>query len=141
MPEVQWINHGFDLAKKGGYIFIPGEVPSKKNHKQIRLFKGSRPKLESSNFTKRYEKETAIFFNKFMHDFRKMVAQHQYPLTVKFALLRRTKQKFDYNNILHVVLDQMVKYRWIDDDDADHLIPIPLQYEINQQMFGVKISV
>ncbi|WP_287372453.1 hypothetical protein [Prosthecochloris sp.] len=62
-------------------------------------------------------------------EWERMTADKAYPLQVRFKIYRRTHGRFDYVNILQNLLDAMVKAGYLPDDDAKHLIPIPLQYE------------
>lgn len=63
------------------------------------------------------------------------------PYKIAFKFVRKSRHKFDYLNPAQTVQDQMVKYGWISDDNADEMIPIFLEYEYNKDKPGVYISV
>jgi len=60
---------------------------------------------------------------------KRMIDSKAYPLVVTYKVYRRTDARFDYINIVQNLFDAMVKAGYIPDDDARHLIPVPLQYE------------
>jgi Holliday junction resolvase RusA-like endonuclease len=63
------------------------------------------------------------------------------PYKVSFKFIRKSRHKFDYVNPLQTVLDLMVKYLWIEDDNADEIIPSFEPYEYNKEEPGVIIKI
>lgn len=127
-------------------IFIPGNVPSLKNSKQIIQIpiKGGcgkkRPMLTSSKSVKAYERNTLMYWKINASKFREEAKWHQgKPLNVAFKFLRGSKHKFDYTNALDTVQDLMVRYGWIPDDNADEILPVIKPYEYNKSTPGVLI--
>ncbi len=49
------------------------------------------------------------------------------PLRVGFHFIRKTRHKYDWPNPLQTVLDEMVRYGWIEDDNIDVIVPYPLK--------------
>lgn len=90
-------------------LFIPGNVPSSKNGKQI-VFKKNKtdnskiPIMIWSKAAKLYVKETKKYYEEFAHTFRneyeKYVSLDNLPMEVKFLFVRGSKHKFDYPNPL-----------------------------------------
>ena len=119
-------------------IFIPTNVPSSKNSRRWtgKYFIGSKQ-------TMRYYKETKEYWLEHKKDFLKMIKDldSKKPYKIAFKFVRKSRHKFDYLNPAQTVQDQMVKYGWISDDNADEMIPIFLDYEYNKDKPGVYISV
>lgn len=151
------MNKQDEIIKRG--IFIPGEVPSSKNSKEIgfiflkrgtpgKIFverNGSmmpvRLNLNSSNATKRYVKERFIDYVANRAKFKQMIEGYQKPYRICFKLVRGTKRKFDYINAAQIVQDMMVEHGWIDDDDCQNVRPYFLEYEVDKNNPGVLISI
>lgn len=146
-----------EILKRG--IFIPGEVPSSKNSKEIGfifLKRGSTGKifvkrgermmpvrlnLNSSNATKRYVKNNKIIYISYRSKFKDLIKDMDTPYRVLFKFVRGTKRKFDYINAAQIVQDLMVECEWVEDDNCTQVIPFFAAYEVNKQEPGVWISV
>ena len=121
-------------------IFIPTNVPSSKNSRRWtgKYFIGSKQ-------TMRYYKETKGEWLKHKKEFQALLkgadSQNKKPYKIMFKFVRKSRHKFDYLNPAQTVQDQMVKYGWISDDNADEMIPIFLPYEYDKHCPGVYISV
>ena len=63
------------------------------------------------------------------------------PYHISFKFIRKSRHKFDYVNPLQTVQDEMVKHGWIEDDNADELLPILEKYEYNKENPGVWIEI
>lgn len=140
-------------------IFIPGEVPSSKNSKEIGflyLKKGAtssiyykkngvyrpvRLNLNSSKATKRYIKERDWEYVAKRKEFGELVKNHEAPYRICFKFFRKTKRKFDYINAAQIVQDMMVKHGWVEDDDCKNVRPYFLEYEVDKNNPGVLISI
>lgn len=121
------------MSKK---FFIPGNVPSSKNGRRWtgKYF------IASKTVTK-YRKETGKYYDKYAEEFRKELAKHELPVYIKFTFIRGTRHKFDYINPAQTVQDDMVKHNWIDDDNADNIIPIFSEYKYDKKKPGVIIEI
>lgn len=121
------------MSKK---FFIPGNVPSSKNGRRWtgKYF------IASKTVTK-YRKQTAKYYEDLAEDFRKELAKHKLPVHVKFTFTRGTRHKFDYINPAQTVQDDMVKHNWIDDDNADNIIPVFGEYKYDKKNPGVIIEI
>jgi hypothetical protein len=140
-------------------IFLPGEVPSSKNSKEIGFLymaKGAkstifhlkngtyrpvRLNLNSSKATKRYIKEHSIDYIANKVKFQKLLVGKEKPYRICFKFSRKTKRKFDYINAAQIVQDMMVKHGWIEDDDCVNVRPYFLEYEVNKENPGVLVSI
>ena len=146
-----------EIIKRG--IFIPGEVPSSKNSKEIGFFflkKGSpgkifvlrngsyipvRLNLNSSKATKRYVKDHSIDYLANKVNFQKLLVGKTKPYRIVFKFSRKTRRKFDYINAAQIVQDMMVQQGWVEDDDCVNVKPYFLDYEHNKENPGVLISI
>jgi len=117
-------------------IFIPVNVPSSKNGK---TWTGKR--LVWSKSAQKYVKATKTFWEFHQEHFIRKSAGKALPLKVSFKFIRGTRHKFDYVNPLQTVLDLMVTYGWIPDDNADEILPVFEPYEYNKDNPGVVIKV
>jgi len=117
-------------------IFIPGNVPSSKNGRRWtgRYFIVSKQ-------TQRYYKESKEAWKDNEKVFKKMIKGKSKPYRISFKFVRKSKHKFDYINPAQTIQDQMVKYGWIDDDNADEILPIFVTFEYNKENPGVYINV
>ncbi|HAV26446.1 MAG TPA: hypothetical protein DCX01_09740 [Bacteroidetes bacterium] len=117
-------------------IFIPGNVPSSKNGRRWtgRYFIVSKQ-------TQRYYKESKDAWTDNKKEFIKMIKGKSKPYRISFKFVRKSKHKFDYINPAQTIQDQMVKYGWIDDDNADEMLPIFVKFEYSKEEPGVYINV
>lgn len=134
-------------------IFIPGNVPSSKNSKQIsmpttkdgRVVKGRNGKkvviVRHSEQVQKYLKTSEQFYIDMQPLFKSFIQDKTKPLQIRFKFNRLTRHNFDYINALQIVQDLMVKHKWIDDDNADELKPIFDDYEYLPDNPGVLIFV
>lgn len=130
------MNYFTYLCRKIGdmEIFIRGNVPSSKNSK---VWTGRF--LVWSKTAQKYKKET----KKQWEDGRDVFVSeiHGYPIRVSFEFVRGSKHRFDYVNPLQTVLDLMVEYGWLEDDNADFILPVFIEYSYDKDNPGVKINI
>jgi len=121
-------------------VFIPGNVPSSKNNKQW-----TGRYLVWSKAAQKYRKDTKEHWKQHFSDFRKVVENEIFkgrvPIRIHFLFVRKSKHKFDYPNPLQTVLDLMVEFQWIPDDNADVVLPIFDEYVYNKEQPGVYITI
>jgi Holliday junction resolvase RusA-like endonuclease len=130
-------------------LFIPGKVPALKNSKQIvatgprcRVCKrGKFPKLISSKRVKQWKTETKPYWEKNKKKFLWQADLSDKPLHVEFQFVRKSKHKFDYTNALDTVQDEMVAHGWLEDDNADEIIPVIVPFKYDKMNPGVYIRV
>ena len=125
----------FKIERCKDDIFIPFNVPSKKNSK---IWTGKR--LISSKTCMKYEQDSKQYYISNKDKFLNLIKDKTYPIVVGFYLYRKTRQRFDYGNILQAVQDLMVEHGWITDDNSSILKPIPLGFEHNKDC-GVLIRI
>jgi len=69
-----------------------------------------------------------------------MVKELEKPYRVTFQFIRDSKRRFDYHNAIQIIMDMMVQYGWIDDDNADEILPVFLPYNYMKGNGGVYIG-
>lgn len=103
-------------------IFIPHNTPSSKNSRVWtgRYFIESKSCKIWKELTKKdWEDNTKEFF------------KNSKPRVIGFHFVRKSKHKFDFINPMQTVQDEMKKFGWIEDDNMDELIPIPVPVKGN----------
>lgn len=129
-------------------IFIAGNVPSSKNSKRIARIKNKRgdivaTRLINSEVVEKYLKTYAFqwHFAGNVAEFHRQIKGKEKPYKVGFYFIRDSRRKFDYINAMQLPCDLMVKAGWIDDDNANEIIPVCLGYEVDKGNAGVRIEV
>jgi len=105
-------------------IFIPYNVPSLKNGKQ--LFKNKHTGkyfIASSDPAQRYKHLACIYYRENKDKFKDMIYGLRFPLNIEFKFVRERKSRFDFINMAQIVCDMMVDYGWLPDDSYQYLVP------------------
>lgn len=124
-------------------ITIFGELYSSKNHKRIVRF-GNRMALIKSKQCMEHEKELykqLIDLKPAWESEKQLMNGNKKPLRVAFKIYRKTHRRFDYINIIQELCDLMVRAEWIDDDNADELLPIFWEYEVDKDNPRVELKI
>ena len=116
--------------------FIPGNVPSSKNG---RRWTGKY--FIASKATVNYKKASSAYYTKHAAAFRKEFLKHPQPVTISFTFIRGSRRKFDQINPAQTVQDEMVRYGWLEDDNADILTPAFEDYRYDKENPGVEIKI
>lgn len=116
-------------------IFIPGNVPSSKNMTWV-----CNNRILPIKSVVKWRKEVAPFMLAHKKEFLSLL-KYKPPYKIGFQFIRKTKHKFDYVNPLQAIQDEMVKNGWLEDDNADELLPIFLPYKYDKDNPGVEITV
>jgi len=116
--------------------FIPGNVPSSKNGRRWtgKYFIASKTVVN-------YRKNTKQYYQKYAKEFRDELNKYKLPVKIGFTFIRGTRHKFDYINPAQTVQDDMVSHHWIDDDNAENILPVFYQYEYDKSNPGVYIEI
>ena len=117
-------------------IFIPGNTPSSKNSKRW-----TGRFLINSKVVMKYKKAVEYDFLKNKATFKRMLEGKEKPYKIQFKFVRDSKRRFDLINACQLPLDLMVEYGWIDDDNADEVIPVFDYYEYDKKNAGCYITV
>ena len=114
--------------------FIPGNVPSSKNGRRWtgKYFIASKSVMN-------YRKKTKSYYTEYAEEFKEALANCELPVYIEFEFIRSTKHKFDYINPAQTVQDDMVKHGWIEDDNADNMVPVFAKYSYDKKNPGVII--
>lgn len=123
-----------DKNNKG--IFIPFNTPSSKNSKQW-----TGKFLVSSKNTQEWKSLVRPSMKKYKEDFLKQLEGLPKPYSIEFRFIRKSRHKFDYINPCQTIQDEMVHHGWLEDDNADEIIPVFAPYEYDKDNPGVFIRV
>jgi hypothetical protein len=88
-----------------------------------------------------YRKATKDIYAEYTEEFKKELENHELPVKISFEFVRGSRHKFDYLNPAQTVQDDMVKYGWIEDDNAEFIIPAFEQYTYSKENPGVWIEI
>lgn len=121
--------HGYNVL---GAFWVPGEVMSSKNSKQIINIKTkggkSRPALIDSSGYNGYKKSTVDYWQLGATSFKSLVESNNIvgPIKICIEFYRKTNRSFDHHNMVQGPADLMQKYGWIENDDINtlHIFPI-----------------
>jgi len=128
-------------------IFIRGNVPSSKNS---RIWSSKCNRSIESKATRSYKKNSEEYWDRGRAVFKSALEGKEKPYRVGFKFIRKKKKdedrcrnRFDYVNPLQTVQDEMVRHGWLEDDNADVLLPVLEQYEfdLDDDKLGVYIEV
>jgi Holliday junction resolvase RusA-like endonuclease len=106
-------------------FFIPGAVPSSKNSRILTrkgLFIGSKA-------TQKYRKSSAAYWTKFKEEFKSLLEGQSKPIIIGMHFVRGSRHKWDFINPAQTIQDEMTKAGWIDDDNVDEILPVPLEID------------
>ena len=122
-------------------ITLDGELYSHKNSRQIgRNFKTGKPTLRKSDAAIAQAEDYAWqLANFYVSKQWRVPEKSEYPIHLHFKIFRKTRGRFDYVNVVQGVLDAMVKAGYLPDDDADHVLPVFVPYEVDRENPRVEI--
>jgi hypothetical protein len=103
-------------------FFIPGAVPSSKNSR-IMTRSGL---FIASKATQKYRKISKQYWDQFRDEFKKLISDETKPVIIGMHFVRASKHKWDFINPAQTIQDEMTKNGWIEDDNVDELLPVPL---------------
>lgn len=125
-------------------ITLYGELYSSKNARQIVRVRG-RMLLVKSKQCQKGEKLFAPQMEElrdaFISECESQIGGAKKPLKIAFKIYRQSHRRFDYVNIVQSLLDLMVKHKWIEDDNADEILPVFREYEVDKDNPRVEISI
>jgi Holliday junction resolvase RusA-like endonuclease len=106
-----------------GALFIPYNVVSFKNSKQVVKNKEGKVRVIGSKAWYKYKKATENYYRILAAEFKKRIKGKPSPIFIEFTFARSTKAIWDYNNLTQGVTDLMTQNGWLPDDNT---------YEIRQ---------
>ena len=156
------MNTGDVSNQNGGHrhsmVFIQGNIPSSKNSK-VATSKGvfhsktvtkwlREQGIQHYSVSKKevtlYKTKPCIFPEKELRYF--LSKNIERPLKLGIHFVRASKTKFDFHNICQIVMDLMVAFDIIEDDNMDCILPFPMQingswYSVDKNNPGVYIAI
>lgn len=114
-------------------VFIPHEVRSSKNSKQLYIGEKKQkdgtikdvPRSTDSEAVKEYREEAGSFYEILSHVMQREFRKHTPPYYIEFLFVRSSKIKFDFANMVQLPQDMMVEYKWLEDDNCNIMVPVP----------------
>lgn len=155
-----------DITIPSDSIYIPFNVPSSKNNKQIRyifgkiknpniiskmrvrgIMKDCVPTISESELCDKYRLNTEMYWKlqraKFIDLSKQFIGQ---PFIIEFTFIRGNSNRFDFHNLVQLPMDLMVEHGWIPDDDMKNVLPVPplppdKSFYYNKQKAGLIIKI
>lgn len=115
-------------------VWIPGNVPSSKNS---RVWTGKY--FIASKSVMKWRRETQEDWEEHREYFIDATTKLGLPTFVHMTFVRKSKHKFDYNNPCQTIMDEMTLRGWIQDDNADLVVPVFGKYKYDKNNPGVII--
>lgn len=100
-------------------FFIPTNTPSSKNSK---VWTGKFFVVSAA--TRKWRVETKKVWQEHKDEFIRLTKDLGVPIFVHMTFIRKSRQLFDYVNPAQTILDEMVMQDWINDDNAELIVPI-----------------
>lgn len=129
-------------AKVGG-IFIPYDVASLKNSKQIVPYLdqdgNAKFSLQPSKASLTYKKMASPYWISARERFLEMIKGLKFPLVLGFFFIRKRNSIFDYHNMIQYPMDLMRDFGWIPDDSNLYCMAFPLGHTIDTKCPGVVV--
>jgi Holliday junction resolvase RusA-like endonuclease len=125
-------------------LTIQGQCYSKKNNKRIlKNFKTDKMFIASSE---QYLKSKDSFLWQLADASNKREWQAMLkannglkPLKLEFTFYQKTKQRFDYCNIVQGIQDLLVEAGYLEDDNANEVLPVFAPYQVDKNNPRVEI--
>lgn len=117
-------------------IFIPFNTPSSKNGRRY-----VRGRSIGSPSTEKYYKLSLPYWIDYKDAFKKLLKDKSMPYRIELQFVRGSKRKFDYINPAQTIQDQMVKHKWLEDDNMEQMIPSFAPYTYDKENPGCYIKV
>jgi hypothetical protein len=118
-------------------FFIPFNTPSSKNSRINTVGRSFRSKPTSLylhklgiitySSSKKTVQEYKTRPNLFREIFKDCTFKQYNPLILGYHPIRDSKRKFDLHNVFQIIGDLLTAHDFIEDDNADYLVPIPTQ--------------
>lgn len=120
---------------------IPGQLYSSKNSRQVFRAANGRTYVAKSQAGKIDEVELLNKLLGIKQKFRTVSKHFVKPYHIRFKIYRQTAGRFDYVNIIQNLCDCMVKVGLLDDDDANNLLPVFDEYEVDREKPRVEFEI
>lgn len=141
-----------NVPQPDGAIWIPVNVPSSKNGKEIVMVHNKRfdlglsnrkivPKTVNNALVNTYIYQTKNLYFDLRSRFHELISGKEPPYHIEFTFVRDRDNDWDYTNIAQIVQDLMVKNSWIPDDNYHYLKPFFGDPILDREKPGVIIRV
>ena len=113
------------------HITLPLELHSSKNSQQIVTLRTGKRMLIKSIYARRQDKILDVLLPANKKKWEIMKQGKAYPLKVGFFLYRKTKRRWDWQNILAGLSDAMTRHGYWPDDSAFYFTPVYLGWAVD----------
>jgi len=124
--------------------FIPYQIPSKKNSRQVFVHPHTKRmvNIPSKAYTE-YINATKMYWEAFGREFKNTIESERlkFPLKIHMTFIRKTKQRVDYFGPGESVFDLMTDFRWWPDDNHLYGKPFFGDIEVDKNNPGVRIKI
>lgn len=120
-------------------IVLHGEPRSSKNSRQVFRSKDATGKTRTIVAKSDNAKKQEVDYHWQLQDRAKkqlwesMTGNLLFPYLIHFRIVKKTKRRSDYVNMVQNCLDCMVKAGYLPDDDMDHVIPVFEPYSVDKE--------
>lgn len=114
---------------------------STKNARQFRRLKDGRTFLTKRYAVQKFEKQLDKLLEAHKLTWMEMIKDKTYPLKVGFFVYRKTRGRWDWQNIIQGLADGMTRAGYIEDDSAFYFTPVYLGWDIDKEHPRVEIRV
>ena len=101
---------------------------------------GKRATLVPSETHRKYKEATNGDYIRNANVFAALIKDMKFPLYIGIYYIRKTQSRFDFDNATSTVMDLIVSNSWIEDDNCDYVLPIPLGYHVDKNSAGFIIT-
>ena len=122
-------------------IILYTDLYSTKNARQFRRLKDGRTILTKRYAVIKFEKQLDELLERHKPMWMEMIKDKKYPLKVGFYVYRRTRMRWDWQNIIQGLADGMTRNGYIEDDSAFYFTPVYLGWDIDKEHPRVEIRV
>ena len=122
-------------------IILYTDLYSTKNARQFRRLKDGRTILTKRYAVIKFEKQLDELLERHKPMWMEMIKDKKYPLKVGFYVYRRTRMRWDWQNIIQGLADGMTRNGYIEDDSASYFTPVYLGWDIDKEHPRVEIRV
>lgn len=116
-------------------IFIPYNVPASKNN---RVWTGTYFVVSAA--VRKWRKNTDEYWERYKKEFLEKIKYLRRPYFIHLTFIRKSRHTFDYTNAGDTVMDAMVEYEWLNDDNSDIATPVYGKYEYDKTNPGTYIK-
>ena len=141
----QKVNNSPDFsAKPVTEWFIPYQIPSKKNSRQVFVHPKTKKLMNiPSKAYSEYKSITKMYWVTFGKEFKRTIEtlKLEYPLNIELTFIRKTNQLVDFFGPGESAFDLMTDFGWWEDDNKNFGKPFFGDFEVDKNNPGTRIKI